>query len=90
MLWSGAYVIIIEISESAVVQSCPTLCDPWTVAHQSPPSMGFSRQVYWSGLPSVVDFKLKTWTAVHGGDSDASLEQREYWMKSLGKYVSNL
>ena len=28
-----------------------TLCDPWTVAHQAPPSMGFSRQEYWSGLP---------------------------------------
>ena len=24
---------------------------PWTVAHQAPPSMGFSRQDYWSGLP---------------------------------------
>ena len=24
---------------------------PWTVAHQPPPSMGFSRQEYWSGLP---------------------------------------
>ena len=24
---------------------------PWTVAHQLPPSMGFSRQEYWSGLP---------------------------------------
>ena len=23
----------------------------WTVAHQAPPSMGFSRQEYWSGLP---------------------------------------
>ena len=23
----------------------------WTVAHQSPQSMGFSRQEYWSGLP---------------------------------------
>ena len=23
----------------------------WTVAHQSPPSMEFSRQEYWSGLP---------------------------------------
>ena len=27
------------------------LCDPWTVAHQAPLSMGFSRQEYWSGLP---------------------------------------
>ena len=24
---------------------------PWTAAHQAPPSMGFSRQGYWSGLP---------------------------------------
>ena len=24
---------------------------PWTVAYHSPPSMGFSRQEYWSGLP---------------------------------------
>ena len=24
---------------------------PWTVAHQGPLSMGFSRQEYWSGLP---------------------------------------
>ena len=23
----------------------------WTVAHQAPPPMGFSRQEYWSGLP---------------------------------------
>ena len=24
---------------------------PWTAAHQAPPSMGFSRQEYWSGVP---------------------------------------
>ena len=24
---------------------------PWTAAYQAPPSMGFSRQEYWSGLP---------------------------------------
>ena len=24
---------------------------PWTVVYQTPPSMGFSRQEYWSGLP---------------------------------------
>ena len=37
--------------ESEVAQSCPTLCDPWTVVGQAPPSTGFSRQEYWSGLP---------------------------------------
>ena len=30
---------------------CPTLCDPWTAAHQAPLSMEFSRQEHWSGLP---------------------------------------
>ena len=24
---------------------------PWTVAYQAPPSLGFSRQEYWSGVP---------------------------------------
>ena len=32
--------------------SCVRLfATPWTVAHQAPLSMGFSRQEYWSGLP---------------------------------------
>ena len=37
--------------ESEVTQSCPTLATPWTAARQAPPSMGFSRQEYWSGVP---------------------------------------
>ena len=33
-------------------KSCPTLLQPHgTAAHQSPLSMGFPRQEYWSGLP---------------------------------------
>ena len=42
------------ISESEVTQSCSLLATPWTAAYQAPPSMGFSRQEYWSGvaLPS--------------------------------------
>ena len=34
-----------------IVQSCPTLCNPWTAGHQARLSMGFSRPEYWSGLP---------------------------------------
>ena len=33
------------------LQSCPTLCDPTDGSHQAPPSLGFSRQEHWSGLP---------------------------------------
>ena len=49
---------------TAVFQSCVCVCvcvrvlshvqlfdTPWSAAHQAPPSMGFSRQEYWSGLP---------------------------------------
>ena len=38
-------------SESEITQLCPTLATPWTAAYQAPPSMGFSRQEYWSGVP---------------------------------------
>ena len=38
-------------SESEVAQSCPTRSDPMDAAYQAPPSMGFSRQEYWSGVP---------------------------------------
>ena len=34
-----------------VAKLCLTLAIPWTVARQSPLSMGFSRQKYCSGLP---------------------------------------
>ena len=38
-------------SQSEVAQSCLTLATPWTAAYQALPSMGFSRQKYWSGVP---------------------------------------
>ena len=34
-----------------VSKSCPTLGTPWTIARQTPLSMKFYRQEYWSGLP---------------------------------------
>ena len=45
----------------------------WTAAYQAPPSMGFSRQEYWSGMPlpspiqllSRVQLFANPWTAVH-------------------------
>ena len=56
-------------NESEVAQSCPTLCDPWTAAHQAPPSMGFSRQVtnlYKGGKiisqATIERQRLETWT----------------------------
>ena len=33
------------------LQLCLTLSAPWSAAYQAPPSIGFSRQEYWSGVP---------------------------------------
>ena len=34
-----------------LLSSVRLLATPWTAAYQAPPSMGFSRQQYWSGVP---------------------------------------
>ena len=40
-----------EESEAKLLSHVRLLATPWTIAYQAPPSMGFSRQEYWSGLP---------------------------------------
>jgi len=40
--------LLLLLSRFSRVRLCET---PWTAAYQAPPSMGFSRQQYWSGLP---------------------------------------
>ena len=49
--WKGVCMCVCVCTRAKSLQSCPTLCDPWTVACQAPLSMGFSRQEHWSGLP---------------------------------------
>ena len=39
---------LLLLSRFSRVRLCAT---PWTAAHQAPPSLGFSRQEHWSGLP---------------------------------------
>ena len=38
-------------SESKSLSRVRLLATPWTAAYQAPPSIGFSRQEYWSGVP---------------------------------------
>ena len=40
--------LLLLLSHFSRAQLCAT---PWTAAYQAPPSIGFSRQEYWSGLP---------------------------------------
>ena len=49
------------------------LATPWTAAHQVPPSMGFSRQEYWSGLPLLSTKELMLLNCGVGEDSWESL-----------------
>ena len=35
---------------------------PWTTAFQAPPSMGFARQEYWSGVPLPLCIRLYNYT----------------------------
>ena len=47
-LWEVVKEFLLLLSRFSRVRLCAT---PWTAAHQAPPSMGFSRQEYWSGVP---------------------------------------
>ena len=47
--------------QSEVAQLCSTLANSWTAAYQAPPSMGFSRQEYWSGVPLPSQLYLGHW-----------------------------
>ena len=60
-----------ELYASLLLFSCSVVSDsfgtPWTVAHQTPPSMGFSRQEYWSfsfsiipsnEIPGLISFRM--------------------------------
>ena len=50
------------------------LVTPWTTAHQAPPSVGFSRQEYWSGVPvpspslraslTICNFHIDVWACL--------------------------
>ena len=44
----GCHCLLWKVKSLSRVQLFVT---PWTVAYEAPPSMGFSRQEYWSGLP---------------------------------------
>ena len=47
--FSNAWKLKVKVKSRSCVQ---LLATPWTAAHQAPPSMGFSRQEHWSGVPS--------------------------------------
>ena len=71
--------------------SCvPPCVTPETAAHQAPPSLGFSRQEYWSGCNFLLQcMKVKSlsrvlllatpWTAAYQAPPSMGFFRREYW-----------
>ena len=58
---------------SKSLQSCPTLCDPMDGSPPGSPSLGFSRQEHWSGLPFPSPMhESEKWKWSHSVVSDSS------------------
>ena len=53
--FSNAWKWKLKVKSLSCVQ---LLVTSWTAAYQAPPSMGFSRQEYWSGLPSPSPIRM--------------------------------
>ena len=83
--------LLLLLSRFSRVQLCAT---PQMAAHQAPPSLGFSRQEHWSGLPfpfpkhesekwkwshSVVRLLVTPWTAAYQAPPSTGFSRQEYW-----------
>ena len=81
--------LLLLLSHFTRIQLCAT---PETAAHQAPPSLGFSRQEYWSGLSfpspmhacmlshfSCVRLYMTLWTAAHQAPLATGFSRQEYW-----------
>ena len=55
----------VKCSEVKTLSRVRLFAIPWTVAYQDPPSMGFSRQEYWSGLPFPSPIKKCTQVKIY-------------------------
>ena len=87
----GGSMLLLLLSRFSHVRLCAT---PWTAAYQASPSMGFSRQEHWSGLPfpfpmhqsgkwkwsrSVVSDSETPWTAAHQAPPSMGFSRQQYW-----------
>ena len=64
--WATREAPLFHLKWSEVFSHVQLSVTPWTMAHRAPLSTGFSRQEYWSGLPSLLleIFLTRDWTCV--------------------------
>ena len=60
--FSNAWKWKVKVKSISHVQPSAT---PWTTAFQAPPSMGFSRQEYWSGVPLPSPCYIHIYLLIH-------------------------
>ena len=82
MLWEHVYML----SHFSHFRLFATL---WTIALQAPPSMGFSRQEYWSGLPCPPPGDLPDPGITPGSLLSPVLEGRFFTTSTTGKFHGN-
>ena len=83
--------LLLLLSRFSRVRPCAT---PETAAHQAPPSLGFSRQEHWRGLPfpspmhesekwkgslSRIRLLATPWTAAYQAPLSMGFSRQEYW-----------
>ena len=98
-----------EVSRSSgggvVAKSCATLATTWTIAHQAPLSMGFSRQEYWNGLHFLLQGIFPTqelnpglrhcrqilyWLSYEGSLTGVGYDEKKYWYPATNsKYIND-
>ena len=88
------FTFISAVAAAKSLQSCPTLCDHMDGSPPGSPSLGFSRQEHWSGLPfpspmhesevkmkslSCVQLFATPWTAAYQASPSMGFSRQEYW-----------
>ena len=75
--------------ESEVAQLFPTPSNPMYCSLQAPPSMGFSRQEYWSGVPLPSPSSFMVISNVPKWSGSVSLGYGGFWKEGNVEYSYN-
>ena len=81
--FSNAWKWKVKVKSLSRVQPSAT---PWSAAYQAPPSMGFSRQEYWNGVPRVLE-----WGVIAFSDCEPKTAQKKkktLYVKQLRPKIS--
>ena len=92
-IWKlSVHVLLKPDAAAKSLQSFPTLCNPIGGSPPGSPSLGFSRQEYWNGLPfllqsmkvkvkslSPVRLLVTPWTAAYQAPPSMGFSRQEYW-----------